>query len=142
MAPIFHLRGAARPPKPLRPAHHTRHAHREDRGNGSHAVSRRDPFCNSLPKDPNEEGLVILASLRPASSLNQIRGRSGIPTPDSAKPDHALAAVAAQPSYPCPSWSSSAAPGLLTSKTDERDGVDGARTGISLNEELCQDGCR
>jgi hypothetical protein len=34
--------------------------------------------------------LVILASLRPASSLNQIRGRSGIPKPDSAKPDHAL----------------------------------------------------
>jgi hypothetical protein len=34
--------------------------------------------------------LVILASLRPASSLNQIRGSSGIPKPDSAKPDHAL----------------------------------------------------
>ena len=29
---------------------HTRHAHREDRGNGSHAVSRRDPFCNSLAR--------------------------------------------------------------------------------------------
>ena len=50
MAPHLPTRGAARPPKPLRPAHHTRHAHREDRGNGSHAVSRRDPFCNSLPK--------------------------------------------------------------------------------------------
>jgi transposase len=37
--------------------------------------------------------LVILASLRPASSLNQIRGRSGIPKPDSAKPDHALEAL-------------------------------------------------
>jgi hypothetical protein len=35
--------------------------------------------------------LVILASLRPASSLNQIRGNSGIPKPDSAKPDNALA---------------------------------------------------
>jgi len=30
----------------------------------------------------------------------------------------------------------------LTSKTDERDGVDGTRTGIWLNEKLCQDGCR
>jgi hypothetical protein len=37
--------------------------------------------------------LVILASLRPASSLNQIRGRSGIPKPDSAKPDHALSST-------------------------------------------------
>jgi len=45
--------------------------------------------------------LVILASLRPASSLNQIRGRSGIPKPDSAKPDHALEklADAAKPLY-------------------------------------------
>jgi hypothetical protein len=34
--------------------------------------------------------LVILASLRPASRLNQIRGSRGIPKPDSAKPDHAL----------------------------------------------------
>jgi hypothetical protein len=50
MAPHLPTRGAARPPKPRRPAHHTRHAHREDRGNGSHAVSRRDPFCNSLAK--------------------------------------------------------------------------------------------
>ena len=48
MAPHLPTRGAARPPKPLRPAHHTRHAHREDRGNGSHAVSRRDPFCNTV----------------------------------------------------------------------------------------------
>jgi glutathione-regulated potassium-efflux system ancillary protein KefC len=37
--------------------------------------------------------LVILASLRPASSLNQIRGSSGIPKPDSAKPDHALGLI-------------------------------------------------
>ena len=47
-------------PKPLRPAHHTRHAHREDRGNGAHAVlprpvrqlSREDPMnrvWSSLP---------------------------------------------------------------------------------------------
>jgi hypothetical protein len=33
-------------------------------------------------------------------------------------------------------------PPQLTSKIDKRDGVDGARTGIWLNEELCQDGCR
>jgi hypothetical protein len=44
--------------------------------------------------------LVILASLRPASSLNQIRGRSGIPKPDSAKPDHALGCFRASKS-PC-----------------------------------------
>src|ERR1700724_718969 len=50
MAPHLPTRGAARPPKPLRPAHDTRHAHREDSGNGSHAVSRRDPVRNSLAK--------------------------------------------------------------------------------------------
>ena len=37
-------------------------------------------------------------------------------------------------------------PGYLTASgtasPNRRDGVDGARTGISLNEELCQDGCR
>src|ERR1700722_3307582 len=44
----------------------------------------------TLSRRSNEKGLVILASLRPARSLNQIRGRSGIPKPDSPKPDHAL----------------------------------------------------
>ena len=44
-----------------------------------------------LKDEIKETNNVILASLRPASSLNQIRGRSGIPKPDSPKPDHALA---------------------------------------------------
>ena len=44
MAPHLPTRGAVRLPKPLRPAHHTRHAHREDRGNGAHAVSRTPGF--------------------------------------------------------------------------------------------------
>jgi len=39
-------------------------------------------------------------------------------------------------------WQRAKALARTESKTDERDGVDGARTGISLNEELCQDGCR
>jgi hypothetical protein len=31
---------------------------------------------------------------------------------------------------------------LVVLSLRSHDGVDGARTGISLNEELCQDGCR
>jgi len=50
MASHLPTRNAARPPNPLRPAHHTRHAHREDRGDCSHAVSSRDSFYNSFTK--------------------------------------------------------------------------------------------
>src|ERR1019366_8460464 len=42
MATHLPTRGAARPAKPLRPTHDTRHAHREGRGNCSHAASSRD----------------------------------------------------------------------------------------------------
>src|ERR1035441_1167722 len=50
MATHLPTRGAARPAKPLRPTHDTRHAHREGRGNCSHAASSRDTFCNSFTK--------------------------------------------------------------------------------------------
>ena len=58
----------------------------------SHAVSRRDPFCNSLPKIPMNRSLVILASLRPPTAwIGFVAGAQEIPKPvETAKPDHAL----------------------------------------------------